>query len=52
MKLLTKVHLLYCSCYVKQQYVDDNDNESLSLCVNTSCFKIAPVVNDCSVPPG
>lgn len=51
MKLLTKVHLLYCSCYVKQQYVDDDDNESLSLCVNTSRSKIPPVVNDCSVPP-
>lgn len=51
MKLLTKVHLLYCSCYVKQQYVDDDDNESLSLCVNTSRSKIVLVVNDCFVPP-
>lgn len=52
MKLLTKVHLLYCSCYVKQHYVDDNDNESLSLHVNTSCSKIALVVNECLVPQG
>lgn len=52
MKLLTKVHLLYCSCYVKQQYGDDNDNESSSLCVNTSCSKIAPIVNGCLEPPG
>lgn len=52
MKLLTKVHLLYCSRYVKQQYVDDDDNESLSLHINTSRSKIARVVNDCWVPPG
>lgn len=52
MKLLTKVHLLYCSCYVKQQYIDDNDNESLSLHVNTSRSKIALVVNECLVPQG
>lgn len=51
MKLLTKVHLLYCSCYVKQQYVDDDDNEPLSLCVNASRSKIARVVDDRWVPP-
>lgn len=49
MKLLTKVHLLYCSCYVKQQYGDDDDNESFSSCVNISCSKI---VNACLGPPG
>lgn len=51
MKLLTKVHLLYCGCYVKQQYGDEDDNESSSLRVNTSCFKIAPIVDGCLGPP-
>lgn len=52
MKLLTKVHLLYYSCYVKQHYVDDNDYESLFLHVNTTCSKIALVANECLVPWG
>lgn len=48
MKLLIKVHLLCCSCYVKQQYGDGDDNECSSLCVNTNCSKI---VNGCLGPP-